>query len=144
MTTLAPQHPERAATPRAIRIHPADTVAVALQALLPGDDLVIDGAHVTVRDAIPAGHKIALRDHDCGDRPVKYGFPIGMMEQSVRTGAHVHSHNLRTALTEHVDYRYAPERAGHTSQPAPSTFEGYRRADGRAGTRNELWILNTV
>src|SRR5439155_3076535 len=24
------------------------------------------------------------------------------------------------------------------------TFQGYRRADGRVGTRNELWVLNTV
>ena len=133
-----------ATMPRAIRIHPADTVAVALQALSPGDDVVIDGAHVTVRDEIPAGHKIALRDHDRGDRPVKYGFPIGVMEQPLRAGAHVHSHNLRSALTEHVDYRYESVKVAQTPHRTHSTFEGYRRANGRAGTRNELWILNTV
>src|SRR5712691_4932831 len=134
--------------PRAIRIHPGDSVAVALQALAPGDDLVIDSAHVIVRAAIPAGHKVALRDHDRGDRPVKYGFPIGVMEQPVRAGGHVHSHNLRTALTEHVDYRYEPERADREktphSLPTAQSFQGYRRAGGRVGTRNELWILNTV
>jgi altronate hydrolase len=146
VTTLAPQHPARATAPRAIRIHPADTVAVALQPLAPGEEIDIGGARVVVGEEIPAGHKVALRDHDRGDQPVKYGFPIGVIEQPVRAGAHVHSQNLRTALAEHVDYQYEPEhdRSQRAGAGAPVAFQGYRRSDGRVGTRNELWILNTV
>jgi len=153
VTTLAPAEAARGAAPRVIRIHPADTVAVALRDLSPGDVVEVDGTRVTVVDNIPAGHKIALSAHAAGDRAIKYGSAIGIIEHQVRAGAHVHSHNLRTALAGHVAYRYEPVHAaadtttryGAAADAATDTgFQGYRRRDGRVGTRNELWILNTV
>ena len=128
-----------------IQIHPRDNVAVALEELAPGTQVCVGGASFTVGDAIPFGHKMALTDLKPGDMVYKYGSPIGHATQAVRAGAWIHSHNLKTNLEGLLEYRYTPEPSV-TAQPeaARDTFLGYRRADGRVGTRNELWIIPTV
>jgi altronate hydrolase len=129
----------------AVRIHPADNVAVAVRALPAGSEVDVAGTRVVARDDVPAGHKIALRDVARGEAVVKYGFPIGAATAPIAPGAWVHSHNLKTCLEGMLEYSYEA-----TVQPAnlptvqPSTFRGYRRPNGRVGTRNEIWILNTV
>jgi altronate hydrolase len=57
----------------------------------------------------------------------------------------VHTHNVATRLAGLDEYRYEPANASaaHT-RPAAASFMGYRRPDGRVGTRNEIWILCTV
>ena len=51
-----------------------------------------------MREGVARGHKLAVRAHR-GRRPViKLGFPIGRATQEIAPGAHVHSHNLATAL----------------------------------------------
>jgi altronate hydrolase len=104
----------------------------------------VEGARVTLREDVSAGHKIALRDLAPGEPVAKYGYPIGAATQPVAAGAWVHSHNLRTQLEGAVAYRYAPHAAPAASAYPAATFDGYRRASGRVGTRNEVWILNTV
>jgi (2R)-sulfolactate sulfo-lyase subunit alpha len=51
---------------------------------------------VTAGDDIPIGHKVALTDLKEGDTVIKYGEDIGRMIGDARTGAHVHTHNLKT------------------------------------------------
>jgi (2R)-sulfolactate sulfo-lyase subunit alpha len=51
---------------------------------------------MTVRQAIPIGHKVALKDLKAGDTVVKYGQDIGRIVASVAKGEHVHTHNLKT------------------------------------------------
>jgi len=129
----------------ALRIAAEDDVGVALQDLPLGAHIEIRGASLDLLDAIPRGHKFALRDLPAGRAVRKYGFPIGRTTCDIRAGAHVHSHNLSTSLSGLDTYRYEPlatEPAvyGKTQQ----TFMGYRRASGRVGTRNEIWVLCTV
>lgn len=45
---------------------------------------------------IPLGHKIALRDFRPGDTVIKYGVDIGRVVEPIKTGEHVHVHNLKT------------------------------------------------
>ncbi|MBL8631116.1 MAG: altronate dehydratase [Rhodospirillaceae bacterium] len=127
-------------TPKIHQIAPADTVAVVLQNLAPGDDA---RPGLTAAEAIPAGHKIALRDMAKGEKVLKYGWPIGVAAHDIKAGAHVHSHNLVTALSGELSYVYAPV-AAKVTPISTKTFMGYRRANGRVGTRNEIWILSTV
>lgn len=47
-------------------------------------------------EAIPLGHKIALKDFAVGDMAIKYGCEIGTIVQAVKAGHHVHTHNLKT------------------------------------------------
>jgi altronate hydrolase len=131
-------------SPLAVRIHPDDNVAVAVGPLHEGTEVAVDGVRVTLAEDIPAGHKLALADLSEGDAVRKYGFVIGEATAAVAAGAWVHSHNLRTRLSGTLDYRYQPApRSGTRSIEIP-TFQGYRRANGRVGTRNEVWIVNTV
>lgn len=130
--------------PTTVRIHPADNVVVAVQPLRAGTAVHADGARLELREDVPAGHKVAIRAFDPGEPVVKYGFEIGRTTRSVDPGEWIHSHNLETALQGVVEYRYDPRTtASATGRPVPS-FAGYRRKDGRVGTRNEVWVLNTV
>ncbi len=137
------------AAPQAVRIHPADDVLVAVRALAAGDAVVVEGERVVLADDIPAGHKIALRPLAPGEPVVKYGFPIGTATAPIARGAWVHTHNLKTSLEGVLEYRYEPSPrppspAGRGGQGVRPTFMGFRRNNGRVGTRNEVWILNTV
>ena len=143
VTPPEPKAPLRG--PRLVRVHPADDVAVAVRAVAAGEELTVEGARVTAREAIPAGHKLALRDFAPGEPVTKYGFPIGEATAPIAAGSHVHSHNLRTRLegTTGFTWRGARAATGATAVTMP-TFDGFRRASGRVATRNEVWILNTV
>jgi len=132
---------------RAVRIHPADDVAVAVQALVAGERLVVEGERVVLAEDVPAGHKVALHPLARGQTVIKYRFPIGAATAPIAAGAWVHTHNLKTCLEGVLEYSYEPARAVGAQHAAPlyaPTFMGYRRPSGRVGTRNEVWILNTV
>ena len=128
---------------RFLRIHPRDLVAVALAPLSAGTVAEVDGRAVTLREDIPQGHKFALADIPAGSPVIKYGNPIGVAKADIPAGAWVHVHNLKTGLGEVLDYTYEPDSA----PLAPTDdllFQGYRREDGRAAVRNEIWIIPTV
>ena len=81
----------------AIVISAEDNVATALDAIERGQTVQTGGATVTATEAIPRGHKIALRPIEAGDRVIKYGSPIGTASQAIAAGAHVHTHNVASA-----------------------------------------------
>src|SRR5207237_1670374 len=84
--------------PDAVRVHPADDVAVAVRPLTAGTRVEVPGAAVTLAEDVPAGHKIALRDLAKGEPVTKYGMPIGAATADVAAGQWIHSHNLATRL----------------------------------------------
>jgi altronate hydrolase len=127
-----------------LRCHPADSVAVALADIPAGATVSLDREHMVVREAVAAGHKLALRHHARGEPVIKYGEAIGRATADIEPGAHVHSHNLATALRGEVAYRRAPSEAAEPSAEPIGQWRGYRRADGRWATRNEVWVLPTV
>jgi len=132
--------------PDAMQVHAADTVAVALRPLQAGEQVSLGRSTSLVVEDIPQGHKFALKAHEADDRVVKYGLPIGRASAAIALGGHVHSHNLVTALVG--EEQYVPGDAPVAAAAAPfaedSVWQGYRRTDGRAATRNEIWILPTV
>ena len=130
--------------PDILRVQADDTVAVALRPLGAGEDVEAGAVRVMATGAVPQGHKIALAAHRAGDAVRRYGHPIGRATADIAVGDHVHSHNMATALEAGGTYAYEPSPRPDATPPPPSTFQGYRRADGRVGTRNEIWVLNTV
>jgi altronate hydrolase len=126
-----------------IHIHPSDNVAVALQDIPAGTELITDGISVKAQENIPRGHKIALKDISAGDSVIKYGNPIAIADQEIRKGTWVHTHNVHTGLSEGGEYFY-DHKVYDLPHPAAKTFMGYRRKDGRAAIRNELWIIPIV
>ena len=126
-----------------IRITERDNVAVALHAASKGETMKAGDAVVTAREDIPQGHKIALVPLAAGEAVVKYGFPIGHATEPVEAGSWVHTHNMRTNLSGEEEYAYEPS-VPEIEAAEPETFQGYRREDGRAAVRNEIWIIPTV
>ena len=115
-----------------IKINPLDNVVVAIHD-------VDDGT-----SKIPAGHKMALKDMAEGEDVVKYGFPIGHLLSPVAEGGLIDHTNLATNLVGLMEYTYRPDLTEIEPAAVPAFFKGYLRADGRAGVRNELWIIPTV
>jgi altronate hydrolase len=127
-----------------IKINSADNVAVAIHDVEAGGCFDIDGVQITPQTLIPAGHKIALRDIAEGEDIVKYGFPIGHLLQAVPQGGLIDHSVLKTNLEGLLEYSYQPDLTEIAPAAEQATFDGYKRADGRAGIRNELWIIPTV
>lgn len=127
-----------------IRIHPKDNVAVAVKPLAPGQALAAGVTAVVTRQPVPAGHKIALVPIAAGENIIKYGHPIGTAQVDIAAGDWVHTHNLKTGLGELLEYTYQPAIANIEGAGRGESFLGYRRPDGRVGTRNEIWIIPTV
>jgi len=147
LVTLTPMATAREAdlAEVAVHLHPADEVAVARVPLAPGLRLRTDEGLVRVARLIPSGHKVALRPVARGDAVHKYGQVIGFASAPIAPGDHVHSHNLGVGALTHdyavgvdvrpVDFVAASQRR---------TFMGFRRPDGRAGTRNYVAVISTV
>lgn len=128
-----------------LRLQESDDVAIALVPLRAGEDCGIGGRRLMLRQDIPFGHKVALHGIEKGAVVRKYGAPIGYAKCDIREGEHVHTHNLHTTLSTRVSYQHGGGAAWPVGVGGcEASFEGYPRKDGRAGTRNELWIIPTV
>lgn len=126
-----------------VRLDQNDNVAVALRPILKGERLEVGKLRVTAAQEIPQGHKLALTHIRAGEQVMKYGSGIGTAKADIEAGQWVHVHNVRTGLGDILSYDYEP--AGGDVEPGEHAyFQGYRRGDGRAGIRNEIWIIPTV
>jgi altronate hydrolase len=74
-----------------------DNVATALEPLEIGRTLDLDGRQISVRDVVPAGHKVAVEPIACGSTVVKYGNAIGTATMDIPAGGHVHTHTVASA-----------------------------------------------
>ncbi len=127
-----------------LRVAPGDHVATAMRDLPAGQAVTVDGVAITLKNDIPKGHKLAVLPVRAGEAVLKFGFPIGKATQDIAPGEHIHVHNMVTGLSGVEDYVYQPVAPAAHAAATDATFMGYRRADGRVGIRNEIWILCTV
>ncbi len=126
-----------------IRIHPLDNVAVALCDIKAGEEASSDEFSVKASEKIERGHKIALVDIPEGMPVIKYGNRIGIATEDIKAGSFVHTHNVKTALSEDSKFEYKPE-IPNLPKAVKRTFMGFRRGKGKVGIRNEIWIIPTV
>ena len=130
-----------------IKINNKDNVAVALSDLEAHDEnVIVDGHTIDLKQPVKQGHKFALQDIAQGDNIIKYGLPIGHATCAIKAGEHIHSHNLKTNLSDIDDYKYHPQIANNDALHAipDKEINIYRRKNGEVGIRNELWIIPTV
>ncbi|MCD7832740.1 MAG: altronate dehydratase family protein [Lachnospiraceae bacterium] len=128
---------------KTIQIAPNDNVAVALHPIAKGEQLEVGGQTLMALEDIPQGHKIAIRAIKEGENVIKYGFPIGHATIDAAAGTWMHTHNVKTNLSGEVAYTYQPA-LDYPEPVEPELFSGFRRKDGRAAIRNEIWIIPTV
>lgn len=96
-----------------------------------------------VKVCLDNSHKYAVRDIQKGEQVIKYGFPIGVASEDIKTGEQVHSHNLKTSLAGTIEYTYSPVKNEIKNTP-PSMINAYVRKNGDIGIRNDIWIIPTV
>lgn len=126
-----------------LRLHPADDVAVARDAIVAGTVLCGADGSLQALDDIPAGHKIATRAVDVGAPVRKYGQVIGVATTAIVPGQHVHVHNLDMG-SSHPSHGVGRAYVPTAPVAEPATFEGYVRSDGRVGTRNFVGVISSV
>jgi altronate hydrolase len=131
---------------RALKIHPDDDVAVLLSPALAAGTLVrVDGRDYRTDQSIPSGHKIALRPIAVGSLIKKYGQVFARTTEEINEGAWLHTHNATTTLGKNEAYTYAEYTTPLVAaSDGARQFNGFLRADGKVGIRNELWVLCTV
>ena len=100
------------------------------------------GVCLTETKTIPAGHKFALCDIKKGDAIVKYGQIIGRATADIKKDEWVHTHNVKSHLDENVEYSY--NFSALETEKSQEFFMGFKRANGRAGIRNDIYIIPTV
>lgn len=127
-----------------LTIHDRDNVAVTLTDIKKGDMVTAGSITLQALEDIDRGHKFALRPISTGENVIKYGFPIGRVTTDIAAGQWLHSHNVVTNLGDLLEYQYQPQAHSDAAWSCDKTFAGYRRADGRVGVRNEVWIIPTV
>ena len=132
-----------------------DDVGLVQQAVPRGTPIQASDGVVLARDDIPPGHKVAMRAIAAGEAVHKYGEVIGIALRDIPPGSHVHTHNIGLGSgsgsgsgsgTAGRPPSRAPHRLAWRPPGAPPRehFLGYRRADGRAATRNYLAVVPTV
>ncbi len=129
---------------RAVRVDRDDDVALLLDPVATGGVVCVDHETIVAREDIAKGHKIAVRRVAAGAPVRRYRAAFGVATADIATGAHVHVHNVATALSGEDAYRYAPALPAVPAPRAEPGFAGYVRADGSVATRNEIWVLPTV
>jgi altronate hydrolase len=135
-----------ALTDKAVVLRAEDDVAIAKQELAAGTVLEDVAGRFEVRQDIRPGHKVARRAVAGGQPVRRYGQVIGFATRDIAAGEHVHTHNLAVGQLAPdryevgVDVRpvayYPPEQMRY--------FDGFKREDGRVGTRNYVAIVSTV
>jgi galactarate dehydratase len=130
--------------PRYIRVHPRDNVGIVVNAEgLPAGTRFPDG--MRLREFIPQGHKVALRNLRDGEPVIRYGHPIGYALGPIEQGMWVREERVR--LPEPPPLEELPLATAPPPPPEPLegwTFEGYVNPDGSVGTKNLLGIATTV
>lgn len=123
-----------------LRLHPADNVVIAREKLAAGARLSAES--VGVREAVPAGHKLATRRIASGDAVIKGGMTIGLASRDIEPGDRVDARNVARGDGRAVAAVETPPV--HSRPPQSAAFQGIVRGDGRVATRNYIVIAVTV
>ncbi len=131
-----------AAAPSTIRLNPADNVVVSTRIIEKGE-MTPEGIATSAK--IMRGHKMAVKPIAQGEAIRKFGQIIGFAKADIPPGEWVHEHNVVMGALAH-DYAFAQAAKKEPLLPEKerATFEGYRRANGKVGTRNYIGIMTTV
>jgi altronate hydrolase len=128
-----------------IIVDPKDNVAVVKKATFADLDVVLpNGSVVKLQGAIPPGHRFATREIPAGEFVTQFGQPIGT-SLGIVSGQQITHANMSNDIPL---VRDLPETL-HTPPPEyipeteRKTFMGFRRPDGRVGTRNFVLIVPT-
>ncbi len=127
-----------------VRLHSDDNIAVAARNVPLGTRFQFEGVgELFSREVVDMGHKISLRAIPEGQPIRKFGQTIGYATQAIPPGTWVHIHNVSAGQLS-LDYAFCSEVPPDPIPIEGRTFQGYRRSNGKFGTRNYIGIVSTV
>ncbi|MEZ6061598.1 MAG: altronate dehydratase family protein [Planctomycetaceae bacterium] len=126
-----------------LQLHPDDNTAVARTILSRNMSLTTGGNLFSVQQDIPQGHKVAVQHISEGAPIRKFGQTIGYASSDISPGDWVHVHNV-SATKPGLDYEFATQIRHAAAPDQARSFQGFRRANGKAGTRNYIALISTV
>jgi arabinonate dehydratase len=142
---MPPDHIASALGDYAVIVDPADNVAVAKTEVAPGLTLTLDGRReIAITGEVMPGHRFATRSIPNGTFVLQYGQPIGT-SRGIAEGDPITAANMSNDVPV---VRELPPNL-HTAPPdylpegQAGTWTGFRRPDGRVGTRNFVLIVPT-
>jgi galactarate dehydratase len=130
--------------PRYVQVHPADNVAILVNegGLLAG---TVFESGLTLMEAVPEAHKVALTSIPAGAPVIRYGVVIGYAARDLTAGSWVHEGVLILPQPPALDRLPGPASDEASLPPLDGfTFDGYVNDDGSVGTKNILGISTTV
>ncbi|WBW50417.1 altronate dehydratase family protein [Peptoniphilus equinus] len=127
-----------------LKINSKDNVVVAVSDLKK--DTFIKEFGFALKCDIKRGHKFAIKPIEKGQDIIKYGMSIGHATSNINEGEWVHIQNLATNLSDIIEYEYKKVNIKTDLKLVDNElkFKGYLREDGKAGVRNEIWIVPAV
>ncbi len=131
---------------KAIKIHPADNVAVALTDLYKLEEVIVENEKYVLIEDVPAKHKFFTTDLKLKEEAKMYGVTVGeIVTEKVRSGERMTTENTKHAASPY-EYKNKPYNwtAPDTARYLHKTFDGYHRNDGRVGTANYWLFIPTV
>jgi altronate hydrolase len=134
MTTNTKSH-------RTLRLNDKDNLVVAVDAIELGAR--VENVVATAR--VPRGHKMATAKIPKAAPVLKFGQIIGFASEDILPGAHIHTHNCGFAAFDR-DYAFAQDAKTELILPLSqqATFQGFKRSNGRVGTRNYIGVVTSV
>jgi len=129
----------------AIIVNPQDNVAVVKKETFPDLEVTLpDATTIRLRDTVPPGHRFATRDIPAGEFVRQYGQPIGT-SLGIREGEYVSHGNMSddVPVVRDLEEQLHTPPPVYTPEDERATFMGFRRPDGRVGTRNFVLIVPT-
>ena len=122
-----------------VRLDTSDTVVTALRPLEVG--AAVEG--IATGAMIPRGHKVATVAMAKGAAVRKYAQIIGYASEDIAAGSHVHTHNVEFRNTD-LDHAYATDLRPIEPATQQDTFMGFKRENGKVGTRNFIAVITSV
>jgi len=129
----------------AIIVNPQDNVAVVKKETFPNLEVTLpDATTIRLRATVPPGHRFATRDIPAGEFVRQYGQPIGT-SLGIREGEYVSHDNMSddVPVVRDLEEELHTPPPLYTPEAERATFMGFRRPDGRVGTRNFVLIVPT-
>ena len=123
-----------------IKLHEKDNIAVAPM-IIPAHENI--NSDLTSIDLIPFAHKIALSKIEKSNFIYKYGQIIGIASRDILPGEHVHTHNLEFSEFKR-NFEIKNNQKRESKDLNSIFFDGFKRNNGRSGTRNYIGLLSTV
>ena len=117
-----------------IRLNFSDNVVVARVALSVGATVQFEGREIKLRQAVGAGHKVAVQPIAAGGTVYKYGENIGRAGSNIEAGDLVHVHNLQFDVGSR-QYEFATTLSDLAAIPSlkANTFLGSMPGTGLVG-----------